>query len=231
MNRDEQIIRKSLAEIFKKATQNDLNRLFHELRTAYGEKHRGHHTLEHIADMLREAEDFPLHDRIAFKAAILYHDFVYDVKNYGTENSNEKLSAQACQRILNRYGIGNGIAVRVTSLIRMTEKHEVPEDDAEAALFMDIDMAVLGASRERYRRYCMGIAREFVPTLGAEAYLIGRREFLEGQIAKEHIFKTDHYAHLHEQARENAQYELTILEHIASWATPSKDEDIPAYHK
>lgn len=223
----DQIIRKSLAEVFNKASDNDLLVLFHQLREAYGERHRGHHTLTHIAEMLREAENFPLHDRNAFKAAILYHDFVYNPNNYGTDVSNEEASAIACEKILNRYGIRNGTAARAMELIRMTEKHEVPEDDYEAALFMDIDMAVLASNPERYSKYSKGIAREFVPAVGPQAYMEGRTKFLNGLIDSNKIFKTDHYAHLDERVRENAKQELGILEHLTRWATPSDMEPLP----
>lgn len=216
------IIRKNLAEVFTKASHGQLQTLFHELRESYGGPHRVYHTLDHVADMLKEAENFPLHDPKAFKAAILFHDAVYNPAQDKSVLSNEEQSARLCEITLARHGIRNGTAARATSLIRMTETHDVPEGDYEAALFMDIDMSILGATPERYNRYARGIAREFIPSVGADKYCAGRTQFLE-RIAngESHVFKTQDFAHLNKAAQDNAAHEIASLSSIIERAMPS----------
>ncbi len=214
------IIRKNLSEVFTKASHNDLLQLFHDLRTAYGERHRAYHTLTHIAEMLREAENHPLDERRAIKAAILYHDFVYKTGNQDGGLSNEEASAQACGKIMSGRGIGAPIVERAMELIRMTETHDAPEDDYEAALLMDIDMSVLGSTPTRYMRYAYGIAREYVPAIGEENYIHHRSMFLRSLIDGKPVFKTQEYSALEESVRENAERELGVLRHIARSMAP-----------
>jgi len=64
-------------------------------------------------------------------------------------------------------------------MILATERHAVPDGlpaalAADVAVFLDMDMAILGAAPAAYDGYAAGVAREFVPFVGAAAYRRGR---------------------------------------------------------
>jgi predicted metal-dependent HD superfamily phosphohydrolase len=217
----DQIIRKNLAEVFVKASHAQLNTLFNGLNSCYGEKHRAYHTLERTATMLKEAENFPLDEPKPFKAAILFHLVVFAPKNSDKKFSNEELSAQVCETTLARHGICNKTASRATDLIRMTQRHVTPNDDYEATLLMDLDRAVLASGANKYNRYALGIAREYIPSIGAKKYRESRSAFLKQIANGEQIFKTLHYTHLNEVAQNNAYQELEKLDLIIQRAAPS----------
>jgi uncharacterized protein (DUF924 family)/predicted metal-dependent HD superfamily phosphohydrolase len=165
--------------------------LVREIRTAYGQAGRHYHDNRHLDEVLgrfaevsREAGwDRP---REAF-IALLFHDVVYQP---GAKD-NEALSAHRAERAIATYWAGQGIdGARVAALILLTARHGTlgPGDvDRDAALFLDCDMAILGASPEAFEAYDRDIATEH-GAIPAEAFAAGRRRFLESLLARDTIF-------------------------------------------
>ena len=82
---------------------------------------------------------------------------------------------------------------------------------AEEALFLDCDMAVLGAAPAAYDAYERGVAQEYA-ALPPELYAAGRRRFLEGLLAREHLFLSERFRLRYEHAaRENLRRALHVL--------------------
>ena len=75
--------------------------------------------------------------------------------------------------------------------------------DADAALFLDCDMAILGAEPAAFDAYDAAIAREY-HAIPAEAFRAGRRAFLQSVLALPRIFLSDYvHARLDARARAN----------------------------
>jgi predicted metal-dependent HD superfamily phosphohydrolase len=175
-----------------------------ELAVAYGEPHRAYHDASHIAELLdwfdTVADDVGWDQPREVYAAILFHDAIYDP---GAKD-NEARSADWARRA--------GLAVdadRVADLILMTAKHGAHDSaDRDAALFLDCDMAILGAPPERFAAYDAAIAREYA-SVPPDAYRAGRSAFLRGLLDKPRIFLSDYFhARLDAQARANLRAAL-----------------------
>ncbi|MBI2922085.1 MAG: hypothetical protein HYY18_13450 [Planctomycetes bacterium] len=91
---------------------------------------------------------------------------------------------------------------RVVALILATRHAEAPSDP-DARWLVDIDLGILGADPEAYRRYETAIRREYrlVPGL---LFRRKRAELLEGFLARPRLYLTDHFhARLEAPARRN----------------------------
>ncbi len=153
------------------------------LEAAYGESHRAYHTATHITEVLRwfdvVAEDIGWRDPAAVYLAILFHDAVYDP----LARDNEARSAKLAHELV-------GASARVEELILLTARHGEPiETDADAAHFLDCDMAILGSSPGEFAAYDAAVAVEY-GAVPVEQYRAGRRKFLAGLLAAPRIFLT-----------------------------------------
>lgn len=174
------------------------------LVSAYREPHRAYHDLGHLAHVFAELDAVPLWDP-AVEWAAWYHDAVYRPG----KRDNERRSAVLARAALEEVGLRH-LASRVVQLIEATATHDARSDDTVAQLFLDADMAILGAAPATYERYARGIRREHrgVP---AFLYARGRHHFLRDVLARRSIFLTDHFQRRYEQsARENLRRELRV---------------------
>ena len=169
------------------------------LAAAYGEPHRAYHNLTHIAELLgwfdRVADDIGWREPKTVYAAILFHDAVYDP----AAKDNEAKSAAWAERA----GYPDAVP-----LIEMTANHTAAKPDQDGALFLDADMAIVGAPAAQFDAYNAAIAREYshVP---ADAFKAGRRAFLEKVLATPRIFHTAYFHdRLDAQARANLRRAL-----------------------
>lgn len=178
-----------------------------ELAAAYREPGRAYHDLTHVAELLdwfdRVADEAGWQRPAEVYLAILFHDAIYQP---GAKDNEARSAAWARSADLGGAAVDRE---RVAQLIELTAKHgHVDAADADAALFLDADMAILGAAPERFRAYDAAIAREYqhVP---ADAFRAGRRAFLAGLVQKPRIYLSDYFhARLDAQARENLQRAL-----------------------
>jgi predicted metal-dependent HD superfamily phosphohydrolase len=173
------------------------------LATAYAEPQRAYHTAAHIAEVLGwfdiVADEVAWSDAGAVYAAIVFHDAIY----VPGAKDNEARSAEWC--------LQEGFSQRSAQLIELTARHGglVPGDvDAEAALFLDCDMAILAAEPAAFAEYDRQIAFEY-QHVSPEAYRAGRRAFLAGVLAKPRIFLSD-YFHTKLDARARANLATSL---------------------
>jgi len=159
-----------------------------QLAAAYGEPHRAYHDESHIAEVLawfdRVADEVGWRQPAEVYVAIVFHDAVY---RPGAKD-NEARSALWARRA--------SLPVdedRVAELIELTARHgAIARADHDAALFLDCDMAILGAPADRFDAYDRAIAVEYAH-VPAEAYLAGRHAFLAGLAAQPRIFLSDYF--------------------------------------
>ncbi len=173
---------------------------------AWGEPHRSYHDHSHLTWLLDEADR--LGARIRDQAFVGYAAWFHDAVYQPGETDNEAVSADWARAFL---AATPDLAGRVGRVIEMTRDHAEGEAEGDAALFLDMDIAILGATPEAYRRYAAAVRREFGVFPDA-AFAVGRARFLEKQLARERTFRTDYYEQgLSESARANMAWELEEL--------------------
>jgi predicted metal-dependent HD superfamily phosphohydrolase len=161
---------------------------FDRLAAAYTEPHRHYHTLEHLAEMFRVVGRLAgdCRNPTAVQLAVWYHDIVYDPR----ATDNEAASAATARDELRRLGVPPETVARVGDLIDATGHlaADPPADDPDEVVLRDADLAILGASEARYRRYAADTRREYAHVPDAD-YRRGRAAVLERFQARESIYR------------------------------------------
>ena len=195
--------------------KKEVARRVYSAKRRYEEIWRHHHNAEHPQEMFGLALKHrdQINSMQTFGWSIVYHDIVYDPG--APHGRNEELSALLAEQELTPL-IGRVAAGRVAHLTRETVHHTVGIDDPDLDLFMDIDCAVLGASRERYDRYAAAIRTEYVRfgKVPMEQYALGRQAVLQSLASRTEtgIFRTDVIKNEFEsRAQENIARELEML--------------------
>ncbi|MDO8410801.1 MAG: phosphohydrolase [Phenylobacterium sp.] len=180
------------------------------LRAAYGEPHRRYHDMTHIADCLAElaaVEGLADERRLRLAYAIWWHDVVYDP----TRSDNEAASAAQAQRDLTALGESEATCAEVARLIELTTGHQVGENDADGALLVSIDLAVLGRSPAGYDAYAAAIRQEYAHVPDA-FFRPGRASVLKRILEAQPIYPEPAYrARYEDQARANLAREIAAL--------------------
>jgi len=193
----------------------DQDEAFNYLVRLYSQPKRYYHNLQHLTDCLfdfasyikslSKSPDRPASHPylIDVLAAIWLHDAIYDARR----NDNEENSANLVDSIFPNSG---EMADRIKSLILATKHRHTPNTIAEKIL-VDVDLAILGADRERFDEYETQIREEysFVPS---DVFRAKRREILQGFLDRPRIYSTDHFHEkLEAKARENLQRAIDRL--------------------
>ncbi len=176
------------------------------IEAAYSEPHRHYHTLTHIADIVTKFDAlrgrFDRPDSVLL--ALFFHDIVYDP----TRQDNEAQSAGLlCERLPD---IERAVLDEACFCILESKGHKAT-GDADTDLFLDLDMSIVGAPWEDYLTYARGVALEYLPVYGAEAYAAGRPAlFLEPTLNHARIFLTEPFQSLESRARSNLAAERDL---------------------
>ncbi len=185
-----------------------------DLRRRYAEPQRAYHDWSHIEALLALFDEVRprLTDWRAVLYAIIFHDVVYDP----TRGDNEERSAE-----LLRCALANELTPatldRAVSLVTATKKHAVPDglDDperADAAIFLDMDLAILGADETSFDAYEGQIRAEYahVPD---EAFRAGRSRILQAFASRDRLYLSDWgHERFEAQARRNLARSLDRLQ-------------------
>ncbi len=193
------------------------------LARAYGEGRRAYHTLAHVAEVLRHLswarEHAELDDLAAVYVAVLFHDAVYDAR----AKDNEARSAELAREALVTAPLAD--PARVTELILATARHGTidPGPDRDLALFLDCDMAILGAPTADYDSYERGVAYEYAEAYPPAAFREGRAAFLEALAARPRRFATALFHDAYDAAaRANLRRAITQLRASAPDGPPAR---------
>ncbi|HSQ57443.1 MAG TPA: hypothetical protein VLM40_17100 [Gemmata sp.] len=181
---------------------------FESLRTAYTQPSRHYHNLEHLTEMFEVATllSAQIDDPAAVALAIWFHDVVYDPR----AKDNEARSAELAADLLGPLGVPIATIERVGELVNATAHlaSSQPSADSDAAVLIDADLAILGASAERYLRYSMDIRKEYA-FVSDDDYRQGRAAVLQMFLSRPRIFRTRHvFEEREETARRNIAAEL-----------------------
>lgn len=165
----------------------------------YSEPHRRYHTLEHIRELLALLPGSS--DEVL--AAVWFHDLIYDRRG-----ANEERSADVAREALVDLRFPPASVDVVAKVILATQTHDPGDLPAEASLFLDADLSILGSPRSRYREYAEAIRFEYswVPD---DVFRAARDGVLRDFLVRPRIYRTDTMGErFEEQARENIVWEL-----------------------
>lgn len=188
------------------ASLEAVEQLYKNLEKAYSSADRHYHNLSHLEFMFAEIDRENIAEP-AIEFATWYHDIVYKPGS----KRNERKSADIAREALLTLGADRILIDKVENMIMATRGHTVDPGDETTALFLDVDIAILGAEPEVYRRYADAIRKEF-RWLPDSAYQKGRAEFLASLRQRSTIFLTPGFHARHEKrARKNIDMELATL--------------------
>jgi predicted metal-dependent HD superfamily phosphohydrolase len=180
--------------------------VFDRLVAAYSEPHRFYHTLEHVNEVLKVVGKLAdvAADTSAIQLAIWFHDAVYDPR----ATDNEERSATLAGELLRPRGVPEPALQHVAAMIRATAHSPTAEVDADTAVLLDADLAILSAEERRYARYAADIRREYAWVDDA-AYRAGRTKVLQSFLDRPRIYRTERmHAVAEEPARRNLLAEI-----------------------
>lgn len=193
------------------ADRRTVDQCWLEISRAYQGKRRYYHNLQHLRDLLIQADQQQsrLEDYDALRFSIFYHDIIYS----SLRRDNEVRSAQLAQKKLKELGFPVSRISRCEQQIRATQRHLIPpsSSDPDLAYMLDFDLAILGTEWERYEWYIQQIRKEYqiYPTW---MYRKGRRKVLAHFLERPSLFFTPVYMDQFElKARNNLQKELLLL--------------------
>jgi len=152
------------------------------------EPHRRYHTLTHVMWVLRHITALvgagePTTDVAAVRLAALWHDAVYNA----AANDNEARSALLAQSAAAdlRWSVPRQLLVE--RLVLATAGNH--PTNADEAMLVDADLAILGAPAQEYAAYVAGVRSEYAH-VSDDAWRAGRTAVLGGFLAQPQLFTT-----------------------------------------
>ena len=176
--------------------------LFAEVMRRYAEPHRSYHTVQHLDECFAKLDDArSFAERLSeVELALWFHDAIYEVRN----SDNEDQSATWAWAASAAAGLPTAVGDRVRDLILAT-KHDASPQTNDAALLVDVDLAILGAPAERFDEYERQVRQEYSWVPGF-IFKRKRSEILEGFLRRPTLYTTDHF---------RARYEATARANLA----------------
>ncbi|MBX3582650.1 MAG: hypothetical protein KF810_12200 [Rhizobiaceae bacterium] len=184
-----------------------------ELSAAYRQPGRHYHGMAHIETLLKLLEEHrgELTDPEAVEAAIWFHDAVYDSRR----SDNEALSAKHASERLSGKVAPERLAC-IVAMIEATATHALPSSlkggrRHDAAMFLDMDLAILGASPTVFDAYENAVRQEYAWVDDA-AWRSGRSALLRKFLERPKLFHSTAFGSRFEAAaRANIERSLARL--------------------
>lgn len=212
---------------------NDLGSeaLWEALQAAYGEPHRGYHTLAHIQALLRGCD--AIQPRVqhlrAMRLAIWFHDFVYKVD--AEYSNNEAASAGAMVALISEHApalmdhreLGVSTVDLAIEMILATKGHAVtsawfdtrPSAALAAKQFLDLDLQILSRSAPVIEQFERDIRFEFQQySLGD--YARGRAAALKSFLDRPTVYFSPDFTAHEGPARKNLATMVAAWESVAA---------------
>lgn len=187
--------------------------LIRAVQAAYAHPPRAYHSFAHAQEVLAHVGEVTAgpgwkQPREVVLAA-LFHDAVYLAGAADNEAKSADLAAQAIETFLPGQAID---VARVRELILLTARHGklTPADvDADAAHFLDCDMAILAAEPARFDAYDAAIAEEYRGAIPGFVFRFNRKRFLKRLLDAPRLYLSDFFhQRLDARARENLRRAL-----------------------
>jgi predicted metal-dependent HD superfamily phosphohydrolase len=191
------LLRERFGDLWRRmGAADDGRRVFDDLLRAYREPHRRYHGVDHLRDCLEQLDAAPAagEARDLAETALWFHDAVY----VPGAADNEARSAEWASRALAVAGSPETRAQQVARLIRLTD-HARPADDPVGALVCDVDLSILGRPPAEFAEYERRIRAEY-ESIPEPLYRMARASVLAGLLAREQLYRTDHFRARYEAA-------------------------------
>lgn len=190
------VLEKSWFELHRHYHFSEPQKIFNKLIAAYSEKQRAYHTLQHLYECLVLLESIrpDLNDANANAVALAlwFHDAVYDSQ----AKDNELKSAELFEQYL-AQDLSIDIGQKIKRWILATQMHEAT-DERDLQFLLDIDLAILAASPERFAEYKQQIQQEYA-WVDPDVYSIKRKEVLTHFYQAKPLYQTEYFQHSFEQ--------------------------------
>ncbi len=194
-------------------SQAAIEQEFRRITKAYGESQRAYHTAQHIGECLTLLDwavghsSLTSQQHLALEMALWYHDVVYQPQAH----NNESRSAEQATAFLQAHAVVSTQSVEALIMATCHRENFASGETIETAQWMvDIDLAILGASPQRFWQYHHQIRREYA-WLSDIVYKTKREEILAQFLARPIIYRTDLFREQFEaQARENLSAAVCI---------------------
>ena len=193
------ILEKSWFELHQHYHFSEPQKVFNKLIAAYSEKQRAYHTLQHLYECLvfLDLIRADLNDAYAVALALWFHDALYDPQ----AKDNELKSAELFEQYLSQ-DLSIDIVQKIKRWILATQMHKAT-DELDLQFLLDIDLAILAASPERFAEYEQQIQQEYA-WIDPDIYLIKRKQVLAHFYQTEPLYQTEYFQQNFEQkAKEN----------------------------
>ena len=200
------VLEKSWFELHQHYQFSEPQKLFNKLVVAYSEKQRAYHTVQHLYECLSLLESVRsyLNDVNAVVLALWFHDAVYDPQ----AKDNELKSSELFEQYL-AQDLSIGITQKIKRWILATQKHEAT-NELDLQFLLDIDLAILAASSDRFAEYERQIQKEYA-WVDPEIYSIKRKEVVAHFYQTEPLYQTEYFQKSFEQkAKQNLKRILNI---------------------
>ena len=175
-----------------------------ELLDRWAEPLRRYHTHQHLAEVLGAldeltAEHFAGHrPERSLRLAAWFHDAVYEGRAGQDEEASARFAEERLDGLLPAHEVEE-----VARLVRLTAAHRPEDDDGRGEVFLDADLAILGADAARYLEYSRQVRAEY-HHVSAGDFRRGRLAVLEHLSVLDPLYRTPLGARWWaEQARHN----------------------------
>ena len=179
-----------------------------DLLERYEQPHRKYHTSVHLSEMLTALKTLYKRHHTATPRAVLlaawFHDAVYEANPGDDEAASADLARTALTPLASTGSLTNREVTAIAHLIELTASHQLADGTeeytsgaltrADAAFFLDADLAILAADSPRYTRYVAGVRAEYAH-YAPDAFTRGRAAILQGFLNRTAIYASD-TAHL-----------------------------------
>ena len=179
-----------------------------DLLERYEQPHRKYHTSVHLSEMLTALKTLYKRHHTATPRAVLlaawFHDAVYEANPGDDEAASADLARTALTPLASAGFLTNREVTAIAHLIELTASHQLADGieeytsgaltRADAAFFLDADLAILAADSPRYTRYVAGVRAEYA-YYAPDAFTRGRAAILQGFLNRTAIYASD-TAHL-----------------------------------
>lgn len=179
-----------------------------DLLERYEQPHRKYHTSVHLSEMLTALKTLYKRHHTATPRAVLlaawFHDAVYEANPGEDEAASADLARTALTPLASTGSLTNREVTAIAHLIELTASHQLADGieeytsgaltRADAAFFLDADLAILAADSPRYTRYVAGVRAEYAH-YAPDAFTRGRAAILQGFLNRTAIYASD-TAHL-----------------------------------
>src|SRR5512139_2154941 len=181
-------------------TRTDGSHIRDNLISRYSEPHRKYHSLQHLAECITWCEAIweLAHHPAEIEAALWFHDAIYELDRH----DNEERSASLAREALSGAGVSLESVYRIEHFVLSTTHTGLPVS-LDEQFVVDIDLAIFGATSQRFAEYEKQIREEYA-LLPAGIFNQKRRDILNSFLNRKRIYGSEYFhSSLETRARSN----------------------------